>query len=205
MTATGLVQGASISGLSALSGATVAVCIDDCTGSNNLATETTNGSGEFTAGPFTTNGTAIPAYLTVTDANDETTLAYPGEPMATDTAFRAIMFPTTLVSELGLLGSAGCTQDTTNNGIFGVLVEDCNNQLITSSATISVTQNGTTVGDPPISAGALGAAYAGLYLVCNVPPGTTEVNAMYGGDTFLSRTVLSVKGEATETAVRPGY
>ena len=144
--------------------------------------------------------------------SNEVTLAYPGEPLGTNQSLEAIVFPTSFIGLLADIPGASCTQST-SDGLFGILVTDCTGAPITDSSNITVTvqQNSTMAGDAPIDVGALfksvfsSSALEGFFLVCNVPPGTTTVNASYMSKTFLQRTVSSVANEATETIVRPGY
>jgi len=72
-------------------------------------------------------------------------------------------------------------------------------------ATITVTQNGATVGDPPQSAGALDPMGEGLFLVTNVPAGDTTVSATYNGMTFRAHVVGALAAQITTTQVKPGY
>jgi hypothetical protein len=71
--------------------------------------------------------------------------------------------------------------------------------------TISVQQGGSNVGDAPIDAGAANSMAAGLFLICNVPPGTTTVGAKYMAMDLRAHDVLTTAGTTTETIVRPGY
>ncbi len=186
----------------------VTICEGDCTGANILGSATTDGSGNFTAGPFATNGTAIPAYLELKGSADVTTLAYPGEPAAANTAFRGIVFPSSFESELAdislAIPGAKCGSAM---GLIGILVTDCTGAQITSTAnlTVSVTQNGTAVGDGPIDVGKALATFDGLFIDCEVPPGATTISVTDNGMSFLPNTVTSVTGEATEAVIRPGY
>lgn len=86
-----------------------------------------------------------------------------------------------------------------NNGTIGLVVVDCSNTAI-DGATVSVTQNGQAVGN------AFDASFLqpGLFLYFDVPPGDTVIGATYMNMTLYSRTVRSVAGATTTTAIRPG-
>lgn len=191
-----------------LGSASVTVCTGDCTGANALGSATTGSDGTFSAGPFATNGTAIAAYLKVTDATYVTTLAYPGAPLASNGTAQAIDFSTSFESllpdiTLAIPGSK-CGS---GMGLIGVLITDCNNTQITDTANLTVTvqQNGSDAGDGVISVGSALASFNGFYIDCEVPDGTTTIKASYKGMDFLPNTVNSVTGDAIEAVVRPGY
>jgi len=115
---------------------------------------------------------------------------------------------------LGDIPGATCTQGS-GTGLVGIEVTDCDNTLITDTANImlSVTQNGSAAGQTPIDigkvvsgAGLTGlAGLNGLFLVCDVPAGTTTLDATYMSKKFLTNTITVVGSDATEAVLRPGY
>ncbi len=191
----------------ALNGASIALTpysgnVDIYNASTKLASVTASG-GTFTSSPLPTGGTAIPVYLEISGSGNETTLAYPSAPAATDTQFQAVVFPTSLLSLLSIgLGSA-CPQGSAD-GLFGVLVEDCNGARITDTANVTVALS--SGGGSAIDISTLaGSDLAGFFLVCQVPPGDETITVSYKSTTFLTNRVTSVAGETTEAIVRPGY
>jgi hypothetical protein len=213
VTISGVIDTVSVSGANisivGLGSASVSACTGDCS-TPLAAAGTTNGSGDVSFADLPTNGTALDGYLKITAGSDETTLAYPGAPIAADVTIQALVFPTAFLSELSIVG---CTQAPAK-GLVAIEVVDCSNAIINDAAniTLSVQQNGTAVGDAPIDVGAKLAALGltvpalnGFYLVCNVPVGATALGTKYKTDTFLTNNVMSVAGEATEAIIRPGY
>jgi hypothetical protein len=190
--------------LTPLAGATVVACKGNCAAGNKLATATSNASGAFTDGPFATGGTPLVAYLHMTHSGDEEIYSFPPVPVTKDVSGVPVLtFSSTLVSLLPVLG---CSQQAAN-GMVVIAATDCNDTRITDSAnvTVSVKQGGSTAGDMPIDLGAQTSMAAGLFLVCNVPPGATTVGATYMGHTFLAHSVTSFAGTMTESMIRPGY
>jgi hypothetical protein len=186
-----------------LPGATVDFCTGNCTGQNALGSGTTDGSGNFSIGPTATGGTAIDGYVKITHTGDRTIMGFPASPIAADVVQPIITFSNLVIGGLSMVG---CTQSA-QNGMIGVLITDCMEKPISdsSSLTISVQQNGSNVGDAPLDASALNPMAAGFFLICNVPPGTTTVNATYSGMTLRAHDVTSSAGTTTETIVRPGF
>jgi hypothetical protein len=189
-----------------LVGATVDVCLGNCTGTtNNPATGTTDSSGNFSDGPWATGSTPQDVYLRLTHTGDRTVMEYPGEPLTGD--FSGVPMFTIADAAVGNLALVGCTQNDMNNGMAAIAVTDCMNKPITDTAnlTLTITQSGSPVGDTPISLGGVQANFKGTYLVCNVPPSTTTtVGATYKGMTFRSHDVNVVKATTTGAQVRPG-
>ena len=188
-----------------LADAAVVACKGDCLGQNRLATATSDMNGAFTLGPIATGGTPLPGYVNMTHANDRTVFAYPATPVTTNVVGVPVLtFTPAVVQALALVG---CTQSDAN-GMLGIVATDCAETRITDSTNIalSVKQNGTDVaGTTTIDAGQLSNMAAGLFIVCNVPPGTTNVGAAYRGTGMLAHDVEVTAGTTTETQVRPGY
>ena len=188
-----------------VSGATVDGCKANCTGgANKLATATTDANGAFSLGPIATGGTPLDAYAHVTYTTDTEVFAYPAVPVTKDVI--GIPMLTFTPNVVTLLGAAGC--NTTSDGAMAVQVEDCMNQTITDSSkiTLSVEQNGTAVsGANVIDLGMYTSMAAGLFVVCNIPPGTTTIGATYQGTTLLAHDVSVKAAAVTETQIRPGY
>jgi hypothetical protein len=79
------------------------------------------------------------------------------------------------------------------------------NRITQSGVSVTVQQGGTMVGGTPQDLGLLSAMAEGLFLVCDVPPGTTTIGASFDGMTFLSHDVNVTAATLVETEVRPGY
>lgn len=206
-TVTGNVQEVALQGtqpsIGPLADAAMTLCTGSCSGGNNLGSASTDASGNFSIGPNATMGSAVDAYVRMTHTGDRTVLAFPSSPFTGDTVQPIITFQDIIIQ----FGSQfGCDQQA-GNGMLGLLISDCANMPITdgSRLTISVQQNGSDVGDPPIDAGGLSQMAAGFYLVCNVPPGTTTVGAKYDNMDLRSHDVETTAGTTTETIVRPGF
>ncbi|HUJ63498.1 MAG TPA: hypothetical protein VLX92_33595 [Kofleriaceae bacterium] len=196
--------------LSPLGKATVDACKGSgaCTGGNILATGTTDmNTGTFSLSPVATGGVPLDGYLQMTATSDETIYLFPGAPLvANASGITAITFPTALITALsGAIPN--CT--VAGNGLIMLEVTDCKGQAITDATNVmvSVEQGGTAVTAANVLDLSMyaGSAAAGLFLVCNVPPGTTTIGAKYQSMTFLSHDITLATSVLTQTFVRPGY
>jgi hypothetical protein len=215
VTVSGTVTEASVMGttpsFNPLVGATIDACVGDCLAGNKLTTVTTVAMGAFTAGPLTTNGTAIDGYIRMTDNGHRTSYVYPPVPLAKDLPNAPVItFSPTIIGALQILGV--CTQNDGANGLMAVVVVDCMGNPITDSGniTVSVKNGATPVGDAPFDVGAVAGSMApqaqGLFIVCNVPEAAAiTVGAKYKTMDLLSHNVGVTKATTIETEVRPGY
>lgn len=188
-----------------LAGATLNACKGNCQGANKLDTQTSDAQGAFTTKALTTGGTPLDGYISMTHTGDRTVQAYPPYPLTQNLDNVPIL--TFTPTALGLLSFVGCTQDA-GKGMGAVIVTDCMNKRITDGGNVmlSLKQGGVEVtGTTVIDGGTLSPMGAGLFLICNVPPGLTTVNASYSGMTFLAHDVTYTAGTTTETQIRPGY
>lgn len=211
VTVSGTVNEVSMQGLTPLAGAAVKACKGDCVDANLLATATPNpttSTGDFTTGALTTNGTAIPGYLVITKSTHWPTRIYPFAPLAADLTDVPTAMVTTQV--VNLLGLGGLPAQNKGNGIVAVLANDCSATLTgVGDADISLLNGTTPAGDPPFDVGGLlGAQFAGIYLITNVPPGEYTVKVSYAGTTttnFLDNHITVVADGLTGAQMRPGY
>jgi hypothetical protein len=210
VTLTGTVQQASFSGLSDVEGAAVRACVvgSDCTAENEKDTDTSAQDGSFTLGPIATGDVPLDVYIELTGSGLRETHTYPAQRFVTDQGgIPVLTFDPTLLSII-----PDCDQNDETNGMLGIAVADCANTPISDTANINLTvkQGGTTVtGTSLIDLGSFGDAFAGAYLICNVPANagstTTEVGATYKSMTFRAHDVKVVAGTTTATIVRPGF
>lgn len=206
ITVSGVVNELSASGLTPMAGATAKACKGDCMNANLIATATPNptvGTGEFSTGAMASNGAAIDGYLLITADGHWPTRLYPFAPLTEDlSGAPTAMVTPALVSQLAL---AGITQNAAN-GIVAVIVTDCAaTPAGVGGAIVSVTMGANDVGDDPFDLSAFDPAFAGVYLIANVPPGDFVVKASYNGTNFLDNTVSVVMQGLTGAQVRPGY
>lgn len=186
----------------------VKACKGDCMAANNLGTTTSSATagsvGAYSTAAVTTGGVALDGYLDATKTNDRRTLVYPPSPVAqSQTNVPILQFTDSAFVALNAIGLI--TQNDQANGLIGIVVTDCANMPI-DGATVSVKQGGNSVGDAPLDLGALAQGMApGTWLIPNVPPGDTTVNAMYGTMVFRAHVIKSVIGATTTTGVRPGF
>jgi hypothetical protein len=189
-----------------LAGATLNACKGNCQGANKLDTQTSDAQGAFTTKALTTGGTPLDGYISMTHTGDRTVQAYPPYPLTQNLPNVPILtFTPGILQALAIF--AGCTQDAAK-GMGAVIVTDCMNNRITDGANValSLKQGGVEVtGTTVVDGGTLSPMGAGLFLICNVPPGLTTVNATYMSMTFLAHDMTFTAGTTSETQIRPGY
>jgi len=210
ITLSGTVEQVSFSGLNGVEGASVHACVanTNCTGQNDKAMATSAADGSFTLGPIATGGVPADLYAKLTGNGLRETHTYAPSPFVADQSdIPVLTFDPSLISLI-----PGCNQMDNVNGMLGLAITDCANNPISDTANINliVKQNGATVtGTKVVDLGGISSAYAGTYLVCNVPANagstTTEVGATYKTMTLRSHNVTIVAGTTTATGIRPGY
>lgn len=186
--------------------ATLNACKGNCAGANKLDTQTSDASGNFMTAALTTGGAPLDGYIRMTHTGDRTVMAYPPSPLTQN--LDSVPVLTFTDGALQALVALGICPQTGTNGMAALLVTDCMNARISDTANValSIKQGGTEVtGTTVLDAGQLSSMGAGLFLVCNVPPGVTTVNATYSGMTFLAHDVTFTAGTTTETQIRPGH
>ncbi len=189
-------------------GVSVKACKGDCLNANNLGTTTSSsaatGTGAYSTAAVTTNGIALDGYLDATKAGDRRTLVYPPSPVAQNQSnVPVLQFSNGAFTALNAIGLIN--QDDQTKGLIGIVVTDCANTPIDGAA-VTAKQGGNAVGDAPLDLGGLAMGMApGTWLITNVPPGDTTVNASYMGMTFRAHVVKSVVAATTTTGVRPGF
>lgn len=205
---TGLAQEISTAGggisITPSSGVIVKACKGNCQGPNDLGSSpATTSTGVYTTATVTTGGNPVDGYLIATKTNYRTNNIYPASPLTkNEMGVPVIMLTNAQIAQLSLLG---ITQNA-GNGMFAVLATDCATPPVqVAGATVTVTQNGTMVGDAPQDLGVIGPQAAGVYAITNVPPGATTVSASYNGMTFRTHVVQSVANEITSAQVKPGF
>ena len=192
-------------GIQANANVSIKACKGDCMNANNLGTTTSSATGTYSTAALTTNGVALDGYLDATKANDRRTLVFPPSPLAQSQSNVPILqFSNSAFAALDLINIIDPPQNDQTNGLIGIVVTDCMNMPI-NGATVTVQQNGSDVGSQKLDLGALAAQATGTWLIPNVPPGNTTVNAAYGGMNFRAHIVVSVIGATTTTGVRPGF
>jgi hypothetical protein len=187
--------------------ATVDACTGNCAGPNKLDTTTSaaapcgaNGC-EFTTAALDTGGAPLDGFIRVAKTNFRTSNVFPAAPLVADQPnVPGLVFSNTAFQAATIF--LGVTQSAAN-GNLGLLVTDCANTPITG-ATVTVTQNGSPAGGEIVDASSFGQG-GGAFLVFDVPPGDTEVNAQFMGMTFRAHTVTTVAGQTTATQIRPGF
>jgi len=186
-------------------GVLVQACRGDCTGPDDLGTTGPTGpDGVYTTNAVSTGGVPLDGYVIASKAGSWSTYLYPPSPLTQNEAGVPILMLTEAL--IPLLGFAGIERQP-GTGMLAVMVTDCSVPPVgIVDATVTVTQNGAPVGDPPVSPGsALGSQGEGVFLVADVPPGEVEVSATYMGMTFRVHTVGSFADALTTTQVKPGY
>ena len=187
--------------------ATVDTCKGNCTGLNKLNTTTTamapcGMSGcAFTTGAVASNGVPIDGYLKVSKAGFRTSNVFPASPLSEN----VMKVPALAFSNSAFFAATvflGINQ-TPQNGDVGLFVTDCANTPI-NGATVTVKHGGNDVGQI-VDASGISALAGGGFVVFDVPPGDTEVNATYNGLTFRAHTVTTFGGQTTATQIRPGF
>jgi len=177
----------------------------NCNGQDNLGTTgPTTSTGIYMSAPATTGSVPLDGYLIATKNLYRTNRIYPASPLTkNESGVPVLMLSEALLAQLDTFNIINQDAD---KSMFAVLATDCATPpMAIGGATITVTQNGVTAGDPPQSAGALDPMGEGLFLVTNVPPGDTTVSATYNGMTFRAHVVGSIANQITTTQVKPGY
>jgi len=212
ITASGIVTQVDLQGMTPsitpLDGATLDGCkagAANCTNANQYGTEVTSaGGGLFSIGPFDTGTNPVDMYVSMTKTGVRPARVYPAGPLIADQPnIPALTFTTSAFAAIG-----GLEGQMPANGTIGLLVADCANTPIADggNVTLSIKQGGNAVaGTTTLDASTLSAMAAGLYIVFNVPPGETEVGAMYKGMTLRAHTVTVIQATDSETIVRPGF
>jgi len=184
---------------------TVQACRGDCTGPDDLGTTgPTVASGAYMTNEIATGGEPLDGYLIATKPGNWTSYLYPPSPITQNEAgVPLLMMSETLIP---LLSFAGIDRQP-GTGMLAVMVTDCSLPPIgIQDATVTVTQNGAPVGDPPVTPGSmLGPQGEGVFIVADVPLGEVEVSATYMGMTFRAHVVGSYADQLTTTQVKPGY
>ncbi len=196
-------------GIRAASGVSIQACKGNCAGQNDLGTVgptpagPTPPAGSYMTAAVTTSGTPLAGYLIATKTGNRTTYVYPASPLVANQAgVPVIMLTNQLVQGLALLG---ITQAPANS-MLAILVTDCAATPVgIGGATVTVTQNGTGVGDAPFDASSFDPQGQGAWFITNVPPGDTTVSATYNGMTFRAHVVGATAGTTTTTQVKPGF
>ncbi|MBA3462245.1 MAG: hypothetical protein H0T46_19950 [Deltaproteobacteria bacterium] len=182
----------------------VKACKGNCMGPNSLGMVTSNAQGMFSTSMLATGGAPLDGYIDATKTGDRRTLVYPPSPLTMDQGMvPVLMFDNQAFAVLNQF--LPTPQNDAQNGIIGIIVTDCQNTPITSGAVVTAKQNATAAGDAPFDIGTLAPQGAGTWLITNVPPGITEVNATVSNMTFRAHSVTSVVGATVTTGVRPGY
>ncbi len=200
-----VVQGGTSLAIQPSAGVSIQACKGSpCTGQNNIGTTgptTTNGM--YMSAVATTGGLPLDGYLIATKTAHRTNRIYPASPLTkNEGGVPVLMLSETLIAQLAFVG----INQTAGNSMFAVLITDCAATPVPiPGATLSVQQAGTNVGDAPFDVGALDPMGEGLFLVTNVPPGDTTVNATYNGMTFRAHVVAAVADQITTTQVKPGF
>ncbi len=199
----GNVQEVSLSGGSAVVGATV----DAVSVANDMVLQsTTSGAQGAFSLTLTTGGTPVNGYARLTNTGFRRTAVYP--PSALAGSFTGLPAPIVTPATFGNLELfAGVEQNDTVNGALLVLVSDCAGEPV-NGATVTVTQNGASVG----TLLDLSDAQPGAYAFFNVPAGVVTVGATYNGTTFRAHDVKAFansseapNGTITATLIQPGY
>lgn len=183
------------------SGVTLQACRGDCTGPDDLgATEPTGANGMFTTAALATGGEPLDAYLIATKAGSVPTRVYPAAPLTTS----QVGIPVLMMSELIYGFIDQFIEHAPGNALLGIFVTDCVGTPV-GGVTVSLTQEGQSVGGAPVDAGFLDPQFNGAWIVGNVPPGDTTVSATYMGMTFRAHVVAGLADTITTTQVAPGY
>ena len=196
-------------GIRASVGASLTACVADCMGQDNLASAgPTPAAGTFTTPALDTGGTPLDGYLKVAKNGNQPTWVYPAYPLSTSLAGIPVLMMDSLVYQN--INQAPGVSHTSGNAIVVAFVTDCANTPV-AGATVTVTRNGTAVGDPVQDASSFGQQAAGGYLAFDIPPDATNsapatvISATYNGTTFLSRTVRAVGNTLSISQIKPGY
>lgn len=205
ITLSGTAQGLTLAGaqpqVNPINGATVDTCRDNCAGNARLDRQTTAADGSFTTGNIATGGVPLDGYVRVAADTFRTTNVFPPAPL-TDTVAN---FPMVSFSDSAftlIAGAFGVTQSA-DNGAMLVFVSDCGENPV-PGAVLSVKQNNVDVGTVKDFA-ALVPQAVGTFMVYNVPPGITEINATSNGTAFRAHEIRSFAGQTSASQVRPGF
>jgi hypothetical protein len=195
-----------------LVGATMVACTGNCNGANKLdanpptTTMTSGTGGTYSTKALTTGGTPLDAYITMTKSGDRATMVYPPAPLA-KTPPVVPMFTFTAEAWVAVVLLLQGGQMNANGNII-LFLTDCSNVPLNdpTNVTVSVQQNGQDVaGDKIVDASSLNAMLGGAYVVFNVPPGATTVNATWKGHQMRAHVVNVAATTSTETIIRPGF
>ncbi len=165
-----------------------------------LFTIQTDSNGMFSQGQGT-GGVPTDAFLHITANGSLDTVEFPAVPVADNITIDAQMFTSTELGTLAMV--AGVTADPTKALII-VSVVDCNDAPLVG-ATVTTTPAGETrylVNRQP-SASAVATDPTGVAFIYNLPPSTTQINAMVNGMTLRSHSVLAQAGLVTQTEIQP--
>ena len=162
------------------------------------APDMTDAAGVWTLSNLPTGMVPLDGYMEATKSGHRTTRVYPPEPLTGNQS--DIPVPLLSNATFSTLVSVAGANQSPNNGTVGLVVLDCVATPV-AGATISVTQNGTEVGEQ-FDASVL---QDGLFVVFDVPPGATVVNASINGTTFRAHTITVVAATTSGTIVQPGF
>jgi hypothetical protein len=211
ITVSGFATGLDIQGMQPqtvpLTDATIAACVADCVGENQLDADTTDSTCPSTGCPWTvdlpTGGTPLDGYVRATKATFRTSNIFAPAPLIADTPNVPVLaFSTTAFQ---LFTAVFGINHTPGNSDLGLVITDCANTPI-GNATIVLEQDGTEVSNTTVlDASTLDPSAQGTYLVFNVPPGETVVKASINGMALRPRTVLTFADQTSATQLSPGF
>jgi hypothetical protein len=187
--------------------ATIDICRGNCIGMMNLDTQgPTPADGSFMSVPLNTAGMPFNVYVQARKTGNRPTLVFPPAPLTT--SFMGLPVLTFTNAAFGLIVQFLAPNHQMGNGNVLLAITDCSNMPIGDGANLMVTvqQNGTPVPNTDVvDVGTLEPQLAGTYFIFNVPPGTTEVGAVYNGMTLRAHNVRVDADTTTATIVRPGF
>lgn len=158
---------------------------------------TTDAQGAWTL-TLATGGAPLDGYIEAAKEEHRTVRVYPPQPLTADQPnVPALLFSNTDFSVV--VGGIGAEQSP-ENGTVGLVILDCASTPI-GGATISVTQNGTEVGEQFD----LSSLQPGAWLVFDVPPGETEVTAEVNGMALRTFTIGVAAASNSTTIIYPGF
>nr|HEX4315694.1 hypothetical protein [Kofleriaceae bacterium] len=199
ITVSGTTDTLSMNGLKAVGG----VSLTMFRGSDNkqlATTGPTDSTGAFAFAAQTTDLNPLDIYIEGSDGSDRPSFLYPSAPLVHDFSDAPVaMVSPALLSELSIVGAS----ENAGSGLLVVQAVDCTGATVTT-ASLTVQQNGADVG-AILDIGNFSSAFAGTFLVTNVPVGTVTVAGAVGGtpDVFASHDVTSFADGDTETQIHP--